>query len=150
MRDKAYVRAMDTVYKASIALAAANITLFIANPVLGALYNAPFVRADTGVVQAFGPGGQAALSGGRELLSERLVLAASLRFEHEFPLSLRGAMTARSDSSSLAVSVSGAFKVTSHWTVTAAVSSDAPGHLGLAQNREERLGFMLGVRRGFF
>ncbi len=117
---------------------------------VGALYNAPFVRADTGVVQAFGPGGQAALSGGRELLSERLVLAASLRFEHEFPLSLRGAMTARSDSSSLAVSVSGAFKVTSHWTVTAAVSSDAPGHLGLAQNREERLGFMLGVRRGFF
>jgi hypothetical protein len=117
---------------------------------VGALLNAPFVRADTGATQTFGPGAQVALSGGRELFREKLVVALSLRFEHEFPMWLDGVHTARTDSSSLTSTLSAAWKVTPHWTVTGAFSTDALGHLGVAQNKEERLAFTLGVRHGFF
>lgn len=117
---------------------------------VGALFNAPFRRLDVGAWQWFGPGLQVAFSGGRELLGEKLVLAVALRLEHEFPLSLDGLVAARSDSTSLTASANAAWKLTSHWTVTASVSTDAPGHLGLAQNREERFTAALGVRHGFF
>lgn len=117
---------------------------------VGFVYNAPFERKDLGVWQTFGPGVQAALSGGRELLGDKLVLAASVRFEHEFPLTLYGKQVETSDINALSVALSAALKLTPHWTVTLALSTDAPGRLGVASNREERWGAVLGVRHGFF
>lgn len=117
---------------------------------LAGVYNAPFVRADTKQLQGFGPGLQAALSGGRELLEEKLVLALSLRLEHELPLSLDGVVVPDSESTGLSTALSASFKFTQHWMLTAAVSSDLLGRVGLAQNRADRLAFNLGVRHGFF
>lgn len=114
------------------------------------VYTAPFTRADTGRVQSFGPGLQLGLSGGRELLSERLVLALSLRFEHEFALAMAGAPVPDSESTGLTAALTASFKLTSHWMLTGGVSTDALGRLGLAQNRLDRFAFNLGVRRGFF
>lgn len=114
------------------------------------VYTAPFVRVDTHQVQNFGPGLQVGLSGGRELLAERLVLAVALRFEHEFPLWLDGRTAADSESTGLTSSISASFKLTSHWMLTSAVSTDALGRIGLAQNRDDRVAFNLGVRHGFF
>lgn len=111
----------------------------------GVVYNAPFRRADLGVMQTFGPGVQAAVSGGRELFGEKLVLAAALRFEHEFPLTLADVVVAKSDLNALGLSASAAWKVATHWTLTAALSGDL-----LGQNREARWGATLGVRHGFF
>lgn len=114
------------------------------------VYTAPFVRADTRQLQGFGPGVQAALSGGRELLEEKLVVALSLRLEHEFPLNLDGVVVPDSESTGLSTALSASFKFTPHWMLTAAVSTDVLGRAGLAQNRADRLAFNLGVRHGFF
>lgn len=114
------------------------------------VYTAPFVRADTHQLQAFGPGVQVGLSGGRELFSERLVVALALRFEHELPLWLDGQAAVDSESTGLTSSLSASFKLTSHWMLTGAVSTDALGRLGVAQNRADRVAFNLGVRHGFF
>lgn len=114
------------------------------------VYTAPFVRADTGQLQAFGPGLQASLSGGRELFGERLVLALTLRFEREFPLALDGQAMANTGITALTALASGSFKLTPRWILMAALSTESLGRLGLAQNREERLAFTLGVRHGFF
>ncbi len=114
------------------------------------VYTAPFMRADTGQLQAFGPGLQAALSGGRELFGERLVLALTLRLEREFALALDGQPVAGSGSTGLTGIVSGSLKLTPHWFLLAALSTESLGRLGLVQNREERLAFTLGVRHGFF
>lgn len=117
---------------------------------VGAVVNAPFTRADTRALQTLGPGVQVSLSGGRELFDDKLVVALAARFEHDFPLWLDGVAATRTDRSSLTTSLSAAWKVTSHWTVTGGVSTDALGHLGLAQNQQERLTVTLGVRHGFF
>lgn len=117
---------------------------------LAALYTAPFVRADTGQTQSFGPGLQAALSGGREFFGERLVLALSARLEHEFDLWLDGVTVPDSASTGLNTALSASLKLTSHWMLTGAVSSDVLGRVGLAQNRQDRLAVVLGVRHGFF
>lgn len=109
------------------------------------VYTAPFVRADTRQVQHFGPGVQVGVSGGRELFGERLVVALSLRLEHEFPLWLDGETVLESESTGLTPAVSASFKLTSHWMLTGAVSADV-----LGQNRAERVAFNLGVRHGFF
>lgn len=115
-----------------------------------AVFTAPFVRADTKQTQGFGPGLQVALSGGRELLQEKLVLALIVRLEHEFPLSLDGVVTPNSESTGLTTALSASLKLTPHWMLVGSVSTDALGRVGLAQNRTDRLAFNLGVRHGFF
>ena len=90
------------------------------------------------------------LSGGREVFSERLVVALALRFEHEVPLWLDGRVVAESESTGLTAALSASFKLNAHWMLTGAVSTDVLGRLGLAQNRADRLAFNLGVRHGFF
>jgi hypothetical protein len=117
---------------------------------LAGVYGAPFRRADTELLQHFGPGVQAGAAAGRELFSDRLVIALALRFEHEWPLRLGGRTVADSESTGLSSAVSAGFKLTSHWIVTGAVSSDVLGRLGVAQNRADLLAFNLGVRHGFF
>jgi hypothetical protein len=113
-------------------------------------YSFAFRRADTGALQQIGPAVQAGLSGGYEVLSDKLVLAAALRFDHEWELLNAGARVPNSAASSFSAALSGSYKVTSHWTVTASASTDLPGRVGVAQNRPERLGFTAGVRYGFF
>ena len=114
------------------------------------VYTATFVRSDTHQLQHFGPGLQLGLSGGRELFSERLVVALALRWEYEAPLWLDGHLVTDSESMGLTSSLSASFKLTSHWALTAAASTDALGRLGAAQNRADRFAFNLGVRHGFF
>ncbi|MFT3712054.1 MAG: hypothetical protein QM817_30805 [Archangium sp.] len=110
----------------------------------GATVFAPFTRQDLGASQWLGPNLQVALSGGRELF-EKLVLALSVRVDHDFPYALDGRVIAGSAATTLSASASAAWKVTNHWTVTAAVTGDA-----LGVNREARLAATLGVRHGFF
>jgi hypothetical protein len=105
---------------------------------------APFTRLDTGASQWLGPNVQASLSGGRELF-ERLVLAVSVRVDHELPYALDARAVAGSAATSLSASGSAAWKVTNHWTLTAALTADA-----LGTNRDARLAATLGVRHGFF
>ncbi|MDP2272670.1 MAG: hypothetical protein Q8N23_01515 [Archangium sp.] len=114
------------------------------------VFNAPFVRADTQQVQTFGPGLQAGLAAGREFFGDRLVLAVAFRLEHEFPLWLEGRAIAGSASTGLSTGASASFKLTPHWVLTSALSTDALGRVGLSHNRPDRVVFNLGVRHGFF
>ncbi|MBL8916748.1 MAG: hypothetical protein JNM17_38960 [Archangium sp.] len=111
----------------------------------GVLVAAPFRRVDTGATQWLGPALQAALSGGREVWREKLVLALSVRAEHELAYSLDGVAMSGTAATTFGASASAAWKVNSHWTVTAAFTADAFG-----LNRETRLAGTLGVRHGFF
>lgn len=112
--------------------------------------SAPFVRADTLQLQTFGPGFQVGLAGGRELFGDRLTLALALRLEHELPFWLDGVSVAQSSSTGLSSALSASFKLTPHWILTSALSTDALGRLGLSHNRPDRVAFNLGVRHGFF
>jgi hypothetical protein len=112
--------------------------------------SAPFIRADTQQVQTFGPGLQVGLAAGRELFGDRLTLAAALRLEHEFPLWLQGVSVENSSSTGLSSTLSASFKLTPHWVLLSAVSTDALGRVGVSHNRPDRVAFNLGVRHGFF
>ena len=112
--------------------------------------SAPFIRADTQQVQTFGPGLQVGLAAGRELFGDRLTLAAALRLEHEFPLWLQGVSVENSSSTGLSSTLSASFKLTPHWVLMSAVSTDALGRVGVSHNRPDRVAFNLGVRHGFF
>jgi hypothetical protein len=117
----------------------------------GALtYFFSFLRADTGAWQQLGPDLNVGLTGGFELLPDKLVLALGARLDHELPLLVDGALLSDSGATSLSTSLSTSWKVTPRWTVTGAVATDVLGRLGLAHNRPERLTFTLGVRHGFF
>lgn len=138
-------------FSASLGLVAevTRVPWFVRLDVAG-VYTAPFVRADTKQQQGFGPGVQVGLAAGRELFSERLVVAFSLRLEHETPLRLEGRVVEQSESTGLSSALSASLKLTSHWLLTGAVSTDALGRLGVAQNRADLWAFNLGVRHGFF
>ncbi len=138
-------------WAASLGLAAeyAFLPWFLRLDVAG-IYTAPFQRADTGQWQGFGPGIQVGLSGGRELLAERLVVALAVRLEHELALTLGGKRVADSENTGLTTSLSASWKLTPHWMLTGAFSTDVLGRLGVAHNRADRLAFTLGVRHGFF
>lgn len=112
--------------------------------------SAPFLRADTQQVQTFGPGLQFGLAAGREFFGDRLTLAAALRLEHEFPFWLDGVSVKGSASTGLISSLSAAFKLSPHWILLSAVSTEALGRVGLSHNRPDRVAFNLGVRHGFF
>lgn len=113
-------------------------------------WSAPFRRVDLPGWQQFGPSLQAGVSGGFEAWADRLVLAASLRYEHEWDLNLDGATVAQSAASTLSVVVSASLKVATHWTVSASATSDVLNRLGVGQNRPERLGISFGGRYAFF
>lgn len=122
----------------------ATLPWFVRLDVGGAL-SAPFVRTDLGQRQSFGPQVQAALSVGRELFGDALVLAGGLRVDHEAPYVLDGVPVPDSQAAGAGVSVSASLKVSAHWQVLAAVNGDV---LGL--NREQRFGASLGGRYGYF
>lgn len=110
---------------------------------------APFRRSDSGASQWYGPLVQAALSGGRELVADKLVLALSAQFEWEAPLRLDGVLVPTSSAFLPSLALSLSWRVEPHWTVVSSISSSVwPS--GLAQNRDARVGLSLGVRYGYF
>lgn len=115
----------------------------------GITVHAPFRRADTGASQWYGPIVQAALSGGREVVPDKLVLAMSAQLEWEAPLHLDGELVASSSAFLPSLLTSLSWRVHPHWTlVTSVAASVWPG--GLAQNRDARLGVLIGGRYGSF
>lgn len=116
---------------------------------LGASVFAPFVRSDTGATQAYGPLVQAALSAGRELVPDRLVLALSATGEWEAPLRLDGEVVPTSSGFVPSLGASLSWRPEPHWTLVSSLSSSVwPS--GLAQNRDARVGLVVGVRYGHF
>jgi hypothetical protein len=115
----------------------------------GATGYLPFRRTDTGLRQRFGPLLQAALSTGRELWPDVLVLALALTGEWESPITSDGAAVPRSSARSYALACSLAGRVHPRWTLTGTVTNTVwPDGAGM--NRDARLGFTLGVRHGHF
>jgi hypothetical protein len=115
----------------------------------GLTLTAPFRRTDTQATQWFGPLVQAALSGGRELVADKLVLALSTQLEWEAPLSVDGVIVPTSSGFVPSLVASLSWRVQPHLTLVTSVSTTVWPQ-GLAQNRDARLGASLGVRYGHF
>lgn len=109
-----------------------------------------FRRADTGAWQQLGPGLDVGVTGGRELVADKLVLALAFRLNHEWPMRVDGEALPDSSATSLSTALSTSWKVTPKWTLTGAVATDLLGRLGVARNRPERITFTVGVRHAFF
>ncbi len=110
---------------------------------------APFERSDTHATQWYGPLAQVAVSGGREVLPDLLVLALSAQLEWEGAYRLDGAVQPGSSAFVPSLGLSLSWRVEPHWTLVAALSSSVwPS--GLAQNRDARVGLTLGARYGYF
>jgi hypothetical protein len=115
----------------------------------GFTWLAPFTRSDGGVRQQYAPQLAAALSAGREVLPERLVLALALSGEWEGALQLDGGDVPASSARSLTLAASAAYALDPRWTVVGVVSNGL-WPAGAAANRDARLGFTLGIRHGHF
>jgi hypothetical protein len=109
----------------------------------------PFRRSDLGVDQRYGPISQVSFSSGRELVPDVLVVALSLGAEWESPIVIGGETAPGSSARQVTVSGSVAWRVDPRWTVTGGVTNNVWPD-GAGQNRDARLGFTLGVRRGHF
>jgi hypothetical protein len=109
----------------------------------------PFRRSDTGQEQRYGPVLQAALSTGRELLPDDLVAAVALTGEWEDSIAIAGENVPGSRARSYGLAGSLSWRLDPRWTVTGAVTNNVwPDGAGM--NRDARLGFTIGVRRGSF
>jgi hypothetical protein len=113
---------------------------------LGFTLPAGFERRDTGVTLRYGPGWQAGLSAGRELVPDRIVLGAQAVFDREAPYTQAGVEESDSGTRGLNAGLSLSWRFADVWTATAAASSDAPsGWLG-PRNRTERWSATMGIR----
>lgn len=109
----------------------------------------PFRRPDTGARQTFGRVSTAALSGGREVLAGALVAALAVTGEWEEPLSLDGVRVPDSAARAYTLAGSLSWRVDPHWTLVGTVTNTVwPDGGGV--NRDARVGFALGARRGHF
>jgi hypothetical protein len=109
----------------------------------------PFRRSDTGQQQRYGPVLQAALSTGRELVPDILVAAVALTGEWESSIVIGGDTVPRSHARSCALAGSLAWRFDPRWTLTGSITNTVwPDGAGM--NRDARLGFTIGVRRGHF
>jgi outer membrane putative beta-barrel porin/alpha-amylase len=109
----------------------------------------PFTRSDTGQEQQYGPILQASFSTGRELVPDVLVAALAVTGEWQSALKLDGATVPDSEARSLSLAASLAWRFDPRWTVNASVNNTVWPD-GAGENRDARLGFTLGVRRGHF
>jgi hypothetical protein len=109
----------------------------------------PFVRRDAQVSQQFGPVGQLAVSGGREVVPRRVTLALQLLLEREWPYAIDGKTEGRSGVLGLTTALSASWRLDWRWTLTAGVTSDALDGLIGAQNHTERWTASLGVRHAW-
>jgi hypothetical protein len=115
----------------------------------GATYSFPFVRADTGETQQYAPSLQAALSAGRELLPEVLVVALAIAAEREGDITIGGEPVSGSRAHSVTLAASVSWTLDPHWTLVGTLANTAwPADVGM--NRDARTGFTLGVRHGHF
>ncbi len=113
----------------------------------GATATLPFRRSDTGAREQYGRLFQAALSSGRELVPDLLVLALAVTGEWEAPITIDGAQVPRSRAYAYALAGSISWRVDPRWTLVGSVTNTVwPDGAGM--NRDARLGFTLGVRRG--
>jgi hypothetical protein len=109
----------------------------------------PFRRPDTGASQQYGRTLQAALSAGREVLPEKLVLAVAISGEWEAAIAIGGAEVPRSKAYSYTLSGSASWLVDPHWTLVTSLTNNVwPDAAGM--NRDARVGLNLGVRYGHF
>jgi hypothetical protein len=106
-----------------------------------------FRRPDLGARERYGRIGSAALSAGRELLGGALVVALAATGEWEAPLSLDGVRVPSSGARSTTVAGSISWRVEPRWTVVGTVENTVWPD-GAAVNRDARVGFTLGIRRG--
>lgn len=110
---------------------------------------ASFRRPDTGQRQQYGLVWGASLSGGLEVVPDRLVAAVSARRESEGSLRLDDATIAGSSARLWSLTASLSWRVEPHWTLIGAVTSSVFPD-GWNVNRDARLGGTLGVRYGYF
>jgi hypothetical protein len=108
-----------------------------------------FERADTGQSQQYGLLWSAGLSGGLEVVPDRLVAAVSARRESEGALRLDDRAVPSSSAQLWSLGASLAWRVEPHWTATLAVTSSLWPD-GWNVNRDARLGGTLGLRYGYF
>ncbi|MBE2251205.1 MAG: hypothetical protein IAE78_16820 [Myxococcus sp.] len=110
---------------------------------------APFKRTDTQAVQGFGPVVQAALSSGRELVADKLVLAVSAQVEFEGALRMDGEVQPASSGFVPSLVTSLSWRPAPHWTLVTSVNTSVwPS--GVAFNRDARVGLVIGGRYGHF
>jgi hypothetical protein len=108
-----------------------------------------FRRSDTGQSQQYGLLWAAGLSGGLELVPDRLIAALGVRRESEGALRLDGAEVADSAARLWSFTASLAWRLEPHWTATVAVTTTVWPD-GWNANRDARLGGTLGLRYGYF
>jgi hypothetical protein len=121
-----------------------------------------FVRLDAGVTEhlafqrsgtdervRYGRLSTVGLSAGREVLAGALVLALGATGEWEAPHSLGGVRVAGSGARAYALAASLSWRADPHWTLVGNVTNTIWPDGG-GRNRDARLGFTLGVRRGQF
>lgn len=108
-----------------------------------------FTRSDLGVVQRYGPGVTAALSGGRALEGDRVVLAVLVQFDHEGALQLGDRVIDSSSSRALTASLACSWRLHPHWTLQSSLSTGVLADQ-LGANRPGQVGFVIGVRHGVF
>lgn len=109
----------------------------------------PFVRRDLQMTQQFGPLGQLAVSGGREVVQRRLTLALQLLLEREWPYALDGKTEPQSGALGMTASLSAAWRFDWRWTMTAGLASDGLDGLIGARNHTERWSVSLGIRHAW-
>lgn len=110
---------------------------------------AGFERQDLGVQQSYGLGWQVALSAGRELVADKVVVGLQLLAAGERPYTLDGVTEARSGVRGLNAGLSGSWRFAPDWTWTVSASSDAPSALLDPRNQTERWLVNTGVRYAF-
>ncbi len=115
----------------------------------GGSVSLPFLRRDLGRTQAYGPGLQLGLFGGRELVPNRWVLAVGAIQEWEAPFSLDGEVVPGSSARSPSLSLSTSWKLNGHWMLQASALAN-PWADELGKNRLGRVGASFGVRYGHF
>lgn len=108
-----------------------------------------FVRPDTGQSQHYGPLLRGCLSGGREVVPGRIVVAAALSAERQSRLELGGVTVPDSEALLIAAATSVAWRFDPHWTLLAVVANSVwPDGMGM--NRDGRIDLTLGARYGHF
>lgn len=116
---------------------------------LGTTVPLPAERSDLEVTQRYGPGAQTSVVGGVEVLPDELVLAASLRYAWEAPVTIAGRTIDDSDRTDVGVGLSVSWRVHPHWTLQSAFDSGLfADHLG--KNLPGRITTTVGLRYGHF
>lgn len=113
---------------------------------LGASQPFGFERIDLAKTQRYGRGYQLGLAAGREVGSDKLVIAGQAIFDCEGAYSLDGVERAETAMRGLNLGVSLAFRLSPRWTITAAGTTDAASGWVSARNRTERWSASVGVR----